>query len=139
SRRKSSRSRHRERRDCRMKTHNGPEINAPRNSFWILVAHFVQRLLAGEEESDNGMSLGLGAVLAILASPGAFASIFLIDKYSSLLQWFRHQTFNSYKASVADEYFFVVLSMTITGLVMVLRWNRLFPDRRDFSNLAVLP
>ncbi len=29
--------------------------------------------------------------------------------------------------------------MTITGLVMVARWNRLFPDCRDFSNLAVLP
>jgi hypothetical protein len=29
--------------------------------------------------------------------------------------------------------------MTITGLVMVLRWNRLFPDRRDFENLAPLP
>ncbi len=86
------------------------------------------------------MSLGLGAVLAILASPGAFASIFLLDKYSTLLQWFRGQrAFNPYRASVADEYFFVVLSMTITGLVMVLRWNRLFPDRRDFSNLAVLP
>jgi hypothetical protein len=115
------------------------KINLPRNAFWTLVGHFVQRLLAGEEESENGMSLGLGAVLAILASPGAFASIFLLDKYSTLLQWFRHQHFDSYKASVADEYFFVVLSMTVTGLVMVLRWNRLFPDRRDFANLAVLP
>ncbi len=105
----------------------------------MLVAHFVRRLLAGDEESDSDVSLGLGAVLAILASPGAFASIFLLDKYSSLLQWFRHQAFNSYKASVADEYFFVVLSMTITGLAMVLRWNRLFPDRRDFDNLAALP
>lgn len=115
------------------------QLEVPRNPFWTLVGHFVHRLLAGEEESESGMSLGLGAVLAILASPGAFASIFLLDKYSTLMQWFRHQTFNSYKASVADEYFFVVLSMTITGLVMVLRWNRLFPDRRDFANLAVLP
>jgi hypothetical protein len=32
--------------------------------------------------------------------------------------------------------FFVVLSMTITGLAMVMRWNRLFPDRRDFANLS---
>jgi hypothetical protein len=29
--------------------------------------------------------------------------------------------------------------MTVTGLVMVFRWNRLFPDRRDFANLAPLP
>jgi hypothetical protein len=92
------------------------------------------------EESDEGMSLGLGVVLAILCLPGAFASIFLLDKYSTLLQWLRGQRhFDFYKASAADEYFFVVLSMTITGLVMVMRWNRLFPDRRDFANLAALP
>lgn len=48
-------------------------------------------------------------------------------------------SFDFVKASAADECFFVVLSVTITGLVMVLRWNRLFPDRRDFENLAVLP
>lgn len=116
-----------------------PHLNLPRNRFWTLVGHFINRLLAGEEETEGGMSLGLGAVLAILASPGAFASIFLLDKYSTLMQWFRHQHFDSYQASVADEYFFVVLSMTITGLVMVLRWNKLFPDRRDFANLAFLP
>ncbi len=105
------------------------------------MAHFIQRLFAGEgEETDESMSFGLGAVLALLASPGAFASIFLLDKYSTLLQWLRGNLhFDPYKASISDEYFFVVLSMTITGLVMVLRWNRLFPDRRDFANLAVLP
>jgi hypothetical protein len=113
----------------------------PRTPFWTLVAHFVKRTLAGEaEEGTESVSLGLGMVLAILASPGAFASLFLFDKYSTLLQWFRgQQHFDPYKASVADEYFFVVLSMTIIGLVMVLRWNRLFPDRRDFGNLAQLP
>jgi hypothetical protein len=105
-----------------------------------LVFHFARRLFAPENEQENrGMGLGLGTVLAILASPGAFASIFLMDKYSTLLQWLRHQRFDPYKASAADEYFFIVLSMTIIGLVMVLRWNRLFPDRRDFENLAPLP
>ncbi|MBV9761781.1 MAG: hypothetical protein JO340_14565 [Acidobacteriaceae bacterium] len=109
--------------------------------FQTLVAHFVRRIFASEDEQGTGSSgVGVGAVLAMLASPGAFASIFLLDKYSTLLQWFRGETnFNLYTASVGDEYFFVVLSMTITGLVMVLRWNRLLPDRRDFANLAILP
>jgi hypothetical protein len=109
--------------------------------FVTLVAHFVRRMFASDEEQGvESVSLGLGAVLAILASPGAFASIFLMDKYSTLLQWVRGQTrFDPFRASVSDEYFFVVLSMTIIGLVMVLRWNRLLPDARDFANLAVLP
>jgi len=109
--------------------------------FRTLVAYFVKRVFANDDEQGSGSTtLGVGAVLAILASPGAFASIFLMDKYSTLMQWFRGQkNFNPYRASIADGYFFVVLSMTITGLVMVLRWNRLLPDRRDFANLAVLP
>jgi hypothetical protein len=113
----------------------------PRTPFWSLVGYFLMRMFAAEgEQSDEGMSLGLGVVLAILALPGAFASLFLLDKYSTLLQWLRGQRhFDFYRASAADEYFFIVLSMTITGLVMVMRWNRLFPDRRDFANLAALP
>lgn len=93
-----------------------------------------------DERADDEMSLGLGVVLAVLASPGAFASIALLDKYSTLLQWLRGQRhFDFYRASAADEYFFIVLSMTITGLVLLMRWNRLFPDRQDFANLACLP
>lgn len=98
-------------------------------------------MFASEEEqgSESSVGLGLGAVLAILASPGAFASIFLMGKYSTLLQWLRGHRIDAIRSSPADEYFFVVLSMTITGLVMVARWNRLFPDARDFTNLATLP
>ncbi len=116
-------------------------LSRPLTPFEILVGHFINRMLASDEDQGTGaVSLGLGAVLAILASPGAFASIFLMDKYSSLMHFLRGQTnFNPYRASIGDEYFFVVLSMTITGLVMVLRWNRLLPDYRDFANLAVLP
>lgn len=108
--------------------------------FWTLVTHFIRRIVSSENEQAGGaLHPNLGAVLAILASPGAFASILLADKYSPLLQWLRHQHLNPYRASVSDEYFFVVMSMTITGIIMILRWDRLFPDRRDFWNLAPLP
>jgi hypothetical protein len=109
--------------------------------FGHLIFHFLKRMFSGEdEEGVESVSLGLGVVLAFLAAPGALVSLFLLDKYSTLLQFFRGQRdFNPFRASIADEYFFIVLSMTITGLVMVMRWNRLFPDRRDFWNLAVLP
>jgi hypothetical protein len=91
-------------------------------------------------DEPGEMSMGLGVVLGMLAAPGAFASLFMLDKYSTLLQYFRGQMhFDPIRASVGDEYFFVVLSMTITAMIVVLRWNRLFPDRRDFANLAVLP
>lgn len=107
--------------------------------FWCLVRHFVKRMFAGEEAAGNGMGLGIGAVLALLASPGALACFLLLEKYASPLLLLHGHRFDAYKLSLPDEYFFVVLSMTIMGLVMVLRWNRLFPDRQDFANLAALP
>jgi hypothetical protein len=109
-----------------------------RRPFWILTVHFARRMFSSDEPDE--MSLGLGVVLGMLAAPGAFSSLFMLDKYSTLLQYFRGQIhFDPIRASAADEYFFVVLSMTITALIVVLRWNRLLPDRRDFANLAVLP
>lgn len=118
-----------------------PKTRLAERPFVYLVQHFRRRLFAGEEEQSSGeMGLGVGTVLALLAAPGGFASLFLLDKYSTLIQYFRGQRgFNPYRASIGDEYFFVVLSMTIIGLVMVLRWNRLLPDRRDYANLAALP
>jgi hypothetical protein len=36
----------------------------PRTPFWSLVAYFLMRMFAAEgEQSDEGMSLGLGVVL----------------------------------------------------------------------------
>ena len=55
--------------------------------FGHLIFHFLKRMFSGEEEEGvESMSLGLGVVLAFLSAPGALASLFLINKYSTLLQ-----------------------------------------------------
>lgn len=79
-------------------------------------------------------------VLGLLALPGIFASLFLIDKYGSLFQVIRGDLdFDPYIASLPDEYFFIVLSMVVTASVAVWKWDSLLPDRRDYNNLAPLP
>ena len=106
--------------------------------FWRLVAHFGLRLFSGGGE--GGLGLGVGAMLALLAAPGAFISILLLDKYSGLLRYFRgNQTFDAYASSLPDQYFFLTFSMAVTGIVTVLKWDSIFPDRRDYMNLAPLP
>jgi len=115
-------------------------MKLPQTPFWRLVAHFIARMFASDEEGASGsMSLGIGAVLSLLASPGALACFMLLEKYAHPRILIEGHRFDAYKLSALDEYFFVVLSMTIIGLIMVLRWNRLLPDRRDFANLAALP
>lgn len=109
--------------------------------FWRLVAHFGMRLFSSAgDSSESGPGLSVGAILAILAAPGGFASIILLDKYSSLLRFLRgNHSFDPYASSLPDQYFFLTLSMVITGIVTVLKWDSIFPDRRDYMNLAPLP
>lgn len=106
--------------------------------FCRLAAHFGMKLFSGSGE--GGLELGAGTVLALLAAPGAFISIMLLDKYSSLLRFLRgNHHFDPYATSVPDQYFFLTFSMAITGIVTVLKWDNIFPDRRDYMNLAPLP
>jgi hypothetical protein len=72
--------------------------------------------------------------------PGGFVSILLFNKYGSLLQWIRGVTdVDPYAVAVPDEYFFIVLSMFVTGVVAVWKWDSIFRDRRDYLNLVPLP
>ncbi|MBI4475389.1 MAG: hypothetical protein HY646_22180, partial [Acidobacteria bacterium] len=107
--------------------------------FHRLVHHFVKRSFYGAGEGDD-LQFGIPALLGILSTPAAFGAIALMDKYSTLrLFLMRRPQFDIYRASISDEYFFIVYSMVITGAIVILRWDRLFPDQQDYDNLAVLP
>ena len=110
--------------------------------FWRMVQLFVDRIFRGGGDSDSeGLDLGVGLVLTLLAMPGGFVSLLLARTSTgrscsgcgaqpdSIRCW----------SLLPDEYFFIVLSMTVTGAVAVWRWDAIFPDRRDYMNLVPLP
>lgn len=109
--------------------------------FLRLVELFVARIFRGGGDVDaEGLDLGIGLVLTLLAMPGGFVSLLLLDKYGTFAQWLRGITnVDVLQAALPDEYFFIVLSMTVTGAVAVWRWDAIFPDRRDYINLVPLP
>lgn len=109
--------------------------------FSRLVAHFIANILkSGQETGASELELTVGGLLAVLAIPGAFISLLLFDKYSTLQQFFgRRKAFDIYTASLPDKYFFIVFSMAITGIVAIVKWDRIFPGRQDFINLTPLP
>lgn len=109
--------------------------------FWRLVELFVARIFRGGGDSDSeGLDLGIGLALTLLAMPGGFVSLFLLDKYGTFLQWLRGMTsVDPLRMALPDEYFFIILSMVVTGAVAVWRWDAIFPDRRDYINLVPLP
>src|ERR1700735_5163725 len=112
-----------------------------RRPFARLVRLFAARIFhGGGDDASEGLDRSIGLVLTLLALPGGFVSVLLFEKYGSLLQWMRGVTdFNPLAAALPDEYFFIVLSMVVTGAVAVWRWDSIFPDRRDYFNLVPLP
>ena len=106
-----------------------------------MVRLFVARIFRGGGDADaEGLDLGVGLVLTLLALPGGFVSILLLEKYGTLLQWMRGATnIDPFASAIPDEYFFITLSMAVTGAVAVWRWDTIFPDRRDYMNLVPLP
>jgi hypothetical protein len=111
------------------------------NPFARLVIHFVNRSFRGGAESDSeDLDFSTGLLLMLLPIPGTFVSLLFYDKYSSLLQILRRDLIKDpYSASLGDEYLFVVVSMVVTGIIAVWRWDSILVDRRDFANLVHLP
>lgn len=119
----------------------GVDQQVPKNVFAALTGHFFRRFFTGEMvQSESDLRLGIGGIVALLALPGAVISLLLLPKYSSFLRWLAgHPYFDFNVASIPDKYILLTLTMTITGVVAVLKWQALFPDRMDHSNLAILP
>ena len=109
--------------------------------FGRLVRHFLVRLVRGGlDAASTEVELGVGALLGLLAMPGAFTCFIVIDKYSSFLSWYRGRFHQDYLlVSLPDKYLFLALAMTVTGIVTVLKWDKILPDPQDYLNLAPLP
>jgi hypothetical protein len=86
------------------------------------------------------MDVGLGIILILLALPGVMVSLLLFEKFGTLIRWMRGEgAFDPFSATIPDEYFFIVLSMVVTGAAAIWRWDALFLDRRDYLNIVPLP
>ncbi len=112
-----------------------------RTPFGCLLRLCVTRMFHGGGEPGAGeLDLGIGVIVIMLAMPGILVSLLMFEKYGSLIRFLRgNPIFDPYTATVPDEYFFLVLSLTVTGAAALWRWDALFLDRRDHTNLVPLP
>ncbi len=107
-----------------------------RRPFPTLLRVFIGRVFHGGGDSGaSEMDVALGVVLILLALPGLMVSLLLFEKYMIL----SFGGFDPFVATIPDEYFFIVLSMVVTGTAAVWRWDALFLDRRDYTNIVPLP
>ncbi len=96
----------------------------------------------GSGDGDDGqLDLGPGVIAILLAMPGMLVSLLMFEKYGSLMHFLNGDlnTFDAFAETISDEYFFVVLSIVVTGVAALWRWDAIFLDRRDYTNLVPLP
>ena len=115
--------------------------NFSRAPFACLLRVFIARMFhGGGEPGAEELDLGIGVILIMLAMPGILVSLLMFEKYGSLIRFLRgNPVFDPYSATIPDEYFFLVLSLVVTGTAALWRWDALFLDRRDYANLVPLP
>jgi hypothetical protein len=72
----------------------------------------------------------------MMAAPGMLLPFLFLSKYVRLQS---EPMVVRDLASLGEKEFFICFSMTVMGLVTVIEWEMLFPDRRDYQNLMPLP
>jgi hypothetical protein len=113
-----------------------------RTPFGTLFRLFLGRMFHGSSDGDDGqLDLGPGVIAILLAMPGLLVSLLMFEKYGSLMHFLNGDlnTFDAFAETMSDEYFFVVLSIVVTGIAALWRWDAIFLDRRDYTNLVPLP
>ncbi len=102
-----------------------------------LARHFFSRFFDNDLVSlDTDMRAAVVNILAMLAAPGMLLPFLFMSKYTALQ---REPMYVRDLASLGEKEFFICFSMTVMGLVTVIEWEMLFPDRRDYANLTPLP
>ena len=108
--------------------------------FRELVRHFFSRFFDNDLVAINTDAADMRAtvvnILAMLAAPGMLLPFLFMSKYTNLQM---QPMYVRDLASLGEKEFFICFSMTVMGLVTVIEWEMLFPDRRDYANLTPLP
>src|SRR6266404_1987680 len=106
-----------------------------------LLRLFVGRMFhGGAETGSEELDIGVGVITILLVMPGLLVSLLMFEKYGSLIRFLRGDgVFDPFAATIPDEYFFIVLSTSVTGAAALWRWDAIFLDGRDHVNLVPLP
>jgi hypothetical protein len=108
------------------------EVREEWGQLGILTKHFFERLFRNDiVDFEDQMKARLIAVLSILAVIVGWSSLMLV--------FFKYEFTPDTNTSWQEKNYVFILVMIIFGIATLLEWEMLFPDRRDFVNLAPLP
>lgn len=95
----------------------------------VLIGHFFRRFFDNDTVQVEGDTLTtVVRALSAVAVPGLMVAFFLQNQYPRRPLW----------GAIEDQYFFVLFSFAVMGLVSIFEWEMLFPDWLDFVILSPL-
>jgi len=98
-----------------------------RGVFSYLVEHFFRRFFDNDTVSAEGdTQTSVVRAISIVAVPGLMFAFWLQNQYPWRGLW----------GSIEDQYFYVMFSVVVMGMVAIFEWEMLFPDRLDFLILS---
>lgn len=98
-----------------------------RGVFSYLVEHFFRRFFDNDTlQAEGDTQTSVVRAIAIVAVPGMMFAFWLQNQYPQRGLW----------GSIEDQYFFVMFSMVVMGMVAIFEWEMLFPDTLDFLILS---
>src|ERR1700760_1334881 len=98
-----------------------------RGVFSYLVEHFFRRFFDNDTlQTEGDTQTSVVRAIAIVAVPGLMFAFWLQNAYPQRTMW----------GAIEDQYFFVLFSFVVMGIVAIFEWEMLFPDRLDFLILS---
>jgi hypothetical protein len=102
-------------------------MRSDRGVFSYLVEHFFRRFFDNDTVQIEGdTQTSVVRAFAIVAVPGLMFAFWLQNEYPRRTMW----------GAIEDQYFFVLFSFVVMGMVAIFEWEMLFPDRLDFLILS---
>src|ERR1700678_3862189 len=100
----------------------------------ILIGHFFRRFFDNDTiQLDGDTQTTVVRALSIVAAPGLIFAFFSLGQYPP-----KPHAPRDLWGSIMDQYFFVLFSFVVMGVVSIFEWEMLFPDRLDFLVLSPL-
>lgn len=107
-------------------------------SFGTLVVHFTHRFFDTDSPSEESVPRNrLIQFLALICVVSPMLMVFVVRGEQNIQVQLGAFDFAWWWTGI--HYTFVCFEMAVMGLVMTLRWDSLFPDRRDYLILTPLP
>src|SRR5512133_4140026 len=105
-------------------------------AFRELARHFFTQFIHGDAGGDDPLALNFAGIIGVLVGPALMYVFFDLPRYTKFA-YYPVQV--QIRESLPDKFFLISLGMVAMGLLTVMKWDAVFPDRSDYTILLPLP